>query len=156
MNIYFQPNKRFFLDTIYCYDKFRGRKIASNLSKIADYILQKYQGYKIRGSYEPGQLSTDRTNSINKDKEELEKRADNFYQSMGYEKIDYKDFKEHPEKYAQIDEKFDFQLGEEISDTIIVKNIIPNEQYPFKVINGILVNENAFEREKGIVREQIR
>ena len=64
MNIYFHPNKRFFLDTIYCYDTFRGRKIASNLNEIADYIMQKYQGYKIRGVYEPGQLSTDRINNI--------------------------------------------------------------------------------------------
>ena len=156
MNIYFHPNMRFFLDTIYCYDAFRGRKIASNLSEIADYIMQKYQGYKIRGVYEPGQLSTDRINNIIRDEKELENRADNFYRAMGYKKIGYEDFRKHPERYSGIDENLDFQLGEEISDTIIVKNIIPKEQYPFKVINGILVNENAFEREKGIVREQIR
>lgn len=148
MNIYFHPNMRFFLDTIYCYDAFRGRKIASNLSEIADYIMQKYQGYKIRGVYEPGQLSTDRINNITRDKEELEKRADNFYQSMGYKKINYKDFREHPERYTEIDENLDFQLGEEIPKTIIVKDVIPKQQYPFKIINGVLVNKNAFEREK--------
>lgn len=150
MNIYFHPNKRFFLDTIYCYDAFRGRKIASNLSEIADYIMQKYQGYKIRGAYEPGQLSTDRINNITRDKLELEKRADNFYQSMKYKKIDYKDFKEHPERYPEIDENIDFQLGEEIPNTIIVKDVIAKKQYPFKIINGVLVNKNAFEREKDI------
>lgn len=150
MNIYFHPNMRFFLDTIYCYDAFRGRKIASNLSEIADYIMQKYQGYKIRGVYEPGQLSTDRINNITRDKEELEKRADNFYQSMGYKKINYKDFREHPERYTEIDENLDFQLGEEIPKTIIVKDVIPKQQYPFKIINGVLVNKNAFEREKDI------
>ena len=150
MNIYFHPNKRFFLDTIYCYDAFRGRKIASNLSEIADYIIQKYQGYKIRGIYEPGQLSTDRINNITRDKVELEKSADNFYQLMGYKKINYKDFREHPERYTEIDEKLDFQLGEEIPKTIIVKDVIPKQQYPFKIINGVLVNKNAFEREKDI------
>lgn len=147
MNIYFHPDKRFFLDTIYCYDAFRGRRIASNLSEIADYIMQKYQGYKIRGVYEPRQLSTDRINNITRDKVELEKRADNFYQSMGYKKIDYKDFREHPERYSEIDKELDFQLGEEMAKTIIVKDIMPKQQYPFKVINGVLVNKNALERE---------
>ena len=150
MNIYFHPNKRFFLDTIYCYDAFRGRKIASNLSEIADYIMQKYQGYKIRGIYEPGQLSTDTINNITRDKVELEKSADNFYQLMGYKKINYKDFREHPERYTEIEENLDFQLGEEIPKTIIVKDVIPKQQYPFKIINGVLVNKNAFEREKDI------
>ena len=147
MNIYFHPNMRFFLDTIYCYDAFRGRGIASNLSEISDYIMQKYKGYKIRGVYEPGQLSTDRINNITRDKVELEKRADNFYQSMGYKKIDYKDYKEHPERYSEIDEIMDFQLGEEIPKTIIVKDIIPKQKYIFKIINGVLVNKNALERE---------
>lgn len=147
MNIYFHPNKRFYLDTIYCYDAFRGRGIASNLSEISDFIMQKYQGYKIRGVYEPGQLSTDRINNIARDKEEMEKRADCFYQSTGYKKIEYKDFIEHPEKYPEIDENLDFQLGEEIAKTIIVKNIKTRQKYPFRVINGVLVNENALERE---------
>jgi len=147
MNICFHPNKRFFLDTIYCYDAFRGRKIASNLSEIADYIMQKYQGYKIRGVYEPGQLSTDRINNITRDKLELENRADNFYQSIGYKKIDYKNYREHPERYSEIDEELDFQLGEEIAKTIIVKDIMPKQQYPFKIINGVLVNKNALERD---------
>ena len=52
MNIYFHPNMRFYLDAVYCYDAFRGRGIASNLSEISDYIMQKYQGYVIRGVYE--------------------------------------------------------------------------------------------------------
>ena len=154
MNIYFYPNRRFFLDTIYCYDEFRGRKIASNLSEIADYIMQKYQGYKIRGVYEPGQLSTDRMNNIARDKSDLENRADNFYKSMGYRKINYKNFKEHPERYSEIDENLDFQLGEEVSETIIVKDIIPKQQYPFKIINGVLVNKNALEREMDIEEER--
>lgn len=154
MHIYFHPNMRFFLDTIYCYDAFRGRKIASNLSEIADYIMQKYQGYKIRGVYEPGQLSTDRTNNIIRDKGELENRADNFYQSMGYKKINYKDFREHPERYSGINEDLDFQLGEEIPETIIVKTITPKQQYPFKVISGVLVNKNALERELEIEEER--
>lgn len=150
MNIYFHPNMRFFLDTIYCYDAFRGRKIASNLIEIFDYIMQKFKGYKIRGIYEPGQLSTDRINNITRDKIELENRADNFYRSMGYKKIDYKDFKKHPERYSGIDEELDFGLGEEIPETIVVKDITQKQQYPFKVIDGVLVNNNALKKEKNI------
>ncbi len=154
MNIYFHPNKRFFLDTIYCYDTFRGRKIASNLNEIADYIMQKYQGYKIRGVYEPGQLSTDRINNIIRNEEELKNRADNFYRAMGYKKIGYEDFRKHPERYSGIDENLDFQLGEEISKIIIVKDIIPKLKYPFRVINGVLVNQNALEREIDVEGER--
>ena len=146
MNIYFHPNMRFYLDTIYCYDEFRGRGIASNLSEISDYIMQKYQGYKIRGVYKPGQLSTDRINNITRDKEEMERRADTFYQLNGYKKIEYEDFREHPENYPEIDENLDFQLGEEIAKTIIVKDIKTKQKYPFTAINGVLVNENALER----------
>ena len=117
------------------------------LNEIADYIMQKYQGYKIRGVYEPGQLSTDRINNIIRDEEELKNRADNFYRAMGYKKIGYEDFRKHPERYSGIDENLDFQLGEEISKIIIVKDIIPKLKYPFRVINGVLVNQNALERE---------
>ena len=40
----------------------------------------------------------------------------------------------------------DFQLGEEIAKTIIAKDIKTKQKYPFTVINGVLVNQNALER----------
>ena len=73
---------------------------------------------------------------------------------MGYKKIEYKNFKEHPEKYTEINETLDFQLGEEIPDTIIVKDVTTKQQYPFKIINGVLVNKNALKREKDIEEER--
>ena len=149
MRIFFNPNMRFFLDTIYCYDAHRGRGIATNLSEIADYLLQGFQGYRIRGVYKPGQLSTDRDKNIIRDKEELERRADAFYCSTGYTKIEYEDYKAHPEKYPGIDEINDFELGEEVARTIVVKDVKPKKKHPFRVINGVLVNENVLKKEKG-------
>lgn len=147
MNIYFNPGERFYLDTIYCYDAFRGRRIATNLSQIADYILQKYQGYVIRGRYEPQQLSTDRINGISRDEEELERRADNFYFSEGYQKVQYKDFKSHPERYPSLDERLDFQLGEEVAKTIIAKTVRQRQKYPFQTKDGVLISENVLENQ---------
>lgn len=146
MNIYFNPNKTFYLDVIYCYDTFRGRKIAANLSEIADYILQKYQGYIVKGSYEPQQLSTDRISEISRDKKELEQRADTFYSSAGYQKVTYKDFKSHPERFPNIDE-FSFQFGEEVAETIVVKTIRQKQKYPFQIKDGVLISENVLENQ---------
>lgn len=146
MNIYFNPNKTFYLDVIYCYDAFRGRKIATNLSEIADYILQKYQGYVIRGSYEPQQLSTDRINEISRDNQELEQRADTFYFGAGYQKVSHKDFKAHPERFPNIKES-DFEFGEGLAETIIIKTIRQKQKYPFQIRNGVLISENVLENQ---------
>ena len=80
--------------------------------------------------------------------------SDNFYRAMGYKKIGYEDFRKHPERYSGIDENLDFQLGEEIPKKIIVKDIIPKQKYPFRVINGVLVNQNALEIEIDVEEER--
>lgn len=92
MNIFFHPNKRFYLDTIYCYDQFRQSGIATLISELADYILKDYNEYVIRGVYEPGQLSTDRYNNIERSKEELEIAARQFYEKAGYMIIKYYEY----------------------------------------------------------------
>lgn len=146
MTVCFNENNRFFLSGVYCYDEYRGRNVAGNLSKIMDYMLRDYPGYIIRGVYNPTQMSTDRLNHIERPKEELEKRADNFYASAGYTKIYYKDYKANPDKYPDIDEYDEFQRGEGLAKCIIVKKIAPRkkgEQDEFTQIGDVLISRNA-------------
>lgn len=142
MDLWFHPNNRIFLDVIYCYDQFRGKGIAGNLSQIADFVLKDYSGYIIRGVYQPSQLSTDREKKIERSQEELNERADNFYSSACYTKIYYDDYITDPSKYPDIDVDNDFQLGEEIAKCIITKKVVSNGKYPFKRIKDVLVSEN--------------
>lgn len=150
MNLYFHPNNRIFLDTIYCYDKFRGRNIASNLSILSDYLLQEYEEWMIRGAYEPGQLSTDRLNNIYISKENLNDRAINFYLSNGYRIIEYKDYIKNTSKYAYINEENDFQLGEEKADIIVVK-FVKKYDYLFEIKNGFIIKKE--ESPKTVIRD---
>lgn len=143
INLYFHPNKRIFLDVIYCYDEFRGNGIATQLSDLADYFLKDYSGYMIRGVYEPSQLSIDRENSIVKSQEELNLRATNFYHSSDFSIVSLKDYQKKPSSYPNIDIRNDFQLGEELANYIVVKKITPKHNYHFTEIDGILVSDNA-------------
>lgn len=155
MNIYFHPNKRLFLDTIYCYDDYRSKGIASNLSEIVDFILKDYTNYIIRGEYKPTQLSSDRENNIKRDTLELVKRADKFYKHAGYDKIYYEDYIKNSSKYPNINITDDFVLGEEISKCIIVKKITPKEKYRFEEINDMIVSEeliNSLELKDKIIK----
>ena len=147
MHLFFHPEKRFFLDEIYCYDQFRGRSIASNISQLSDFLLKNYNGHIIRGVYKPGQLSIDRLNNIVRDKKELENRADSFYYLNGYTKITLEEFRKCPEKYPKLTERLDFELGEETARCIVVKEVKQKEKYPFEIINGIIINKNALEKE---------
>mgnify|MGYP004675908891 CR=1 FL=1 len=142
LNIYFHPNKRLFLDTIYCYDKYRGLGIATKLSELVDYLLQDYENYIIRGVYQPSQLSHDRENNISCSKEELIKRANNFYYKNGYFKLSYNEYIKDKGKYPFINEDYDFQLGEELASYIIVKKIEKQKSYPFKEQDGVIVDES--------------
>lgn len=141
-NIYFHPNNRIFLDTIYCYDEYRGLNIATKLSRLIDYLLQDYEGFIIRGVYEPSQLSTDREKGIYCDKKELEERADNFYFKNGYKKISYEDYINNKDLFLFINEKDDFQLGEEIASCIIAKRIQSPRVVGFKDIDGVIVDDS--------------
>lgn len=145
MNICFHPKNRLFLDTIYCYDKNREKGVATNISLIADYLLQDYQDHIIRGVYEPSQLSTDRDNHIERSIDELHDRADSFYNGAGYKKIYYRDYKQNHSKYPTIDPIYDFKLEEELAECIVIKKIGPNLDNPFTRKDGIITRENVLE-----------
>ena len=129
MNIFFHPNKKLYLDTIYCYDQFRKSGIATLISELADYILREYNGYVIRGVYEPGQLSTDRENNIERSKEELEIAARKFYKKAGYIIIEYEEYLKDKSKYPFLINE-DFYIDEEGATTIVAKQIKQRE-YPY-------------------------
>lgn len=148
MNIYVHENNRLYLDVIYCYDKFRNRGIAHNISEIADYILQVYDGYLIRGAYEPSQLSSDREDKIIRDVTELEMFANKFYTSNGYQIVSYNEFKKNPARFGDLNEQEDFQLSEEFEDYIIIKRVKKKDKYPFIMKNGYIINENAVQKEE--------
>lgn len=145
MNFYFHPNKRIYLDTIYCYDKFRGCGIAKGMSELADYLLQEYNNYIIRGVYSPSQLSTDRENNIMRSNIDLDIRARHFYKSCGYQIVSYQEYLMCPNNYPEITIRDDFQLGEEIVDKIIVKKVVLRPTYLFTEIDNILVANNILE-----------
>lgn len=142
IDLYFHHNNRIFLDVIYCYDEFRGNGVARKMNDIVDYILRDYEGYIIRGVYEPSQLSTDRENKIVRDQDELNIRAKSFYESCGYSIINFQDFLTNSSNYPNINIRDDFQLGEEIAENIVVKIIKPKENYNFNEIDGVLINDN--------------
>lgn len=120
--IYIHPDNKLYLDVIYCYDKYRNRGIATKLMNIAENLLHDYDGWIIRGSYEPSQLSTDRENNIFRDKIELEESSKRFYESCGYKILNLDDYLQNPLEYSDITAE-DFQLSEEKSNTIIYKKI---------------------------------
>lgn len=145
INLYFHPNKRIFLDTVYCYDEFRGNNIAKNLNNLADYLLQNYSGYIIRGVYQPSQLSTDRKNSIVRSKEELDLRATRFYHSCGFSIISLEEYQKNPNKYPDLDIMNDFQLGEELATSIVAKKVKTKSNYYFTEIDGMLVSDDILQ-----------
>lgn len=121
MQLWFHPNKRIFLDTVYCYDKYRSRGIASKISNLADFLLRDYIGYIIKGAYEPRQLATDRQNNIYRSQEELNLRASKFYKKCGYQIVSLKEFLDKPHLYPELNKKDDFQFGEELVNFIVKK-----------------------------------
>ena len=140
MSIFFHPNKRLYLDTIYCYDQFRKSGIATLISELADYILKDYNEYVIRGVYEPGQLSTDRENNIKRSKEELDIAARKFYAKNEYEVVEYENYHDNKDKYPFLTDK-DFYLGEGGATTIVTKQIIKKD-YSFYEENGTIYHNN--------------
>lgn len=139
-NIFYQPNKRFYLDTIYCYDKFRGNGVATFINELIEYLLKDYEGYVIRGRYMPTQLSTDIIDRIYRSDEELDLMARNFYTKFGYEIVDYNEYLKNMVKYPYLRKK-DFKIGEELS-VIVAKPIIKKEHLFFED-NGILYFDDS-------------
>lgn len=148
IRLWVNPNNRFYLSEMYCFNQFRGRGVATFLNDIAEYILKDYEGYVVRGVFEPAQLSTDKLDNVYCSKEELYARAIAFYQKAGYQILTLEDYKKNPENYFGINEIEDFQLGEEIADTIVVKVIKKQENYKVREINGVLVHDSYIEAKK--------
>ena len=140
LRMYFHPNNRLYLDVIYCFDEFRGAGIASFISELADYALSDYTGYVIRGVYEPGQLSTDRENKIERSDKELDLNARKFYSRAGYEIINYEEYCNNKDKYQYLTNE-DFILGEDGHNTIVAKPIILKE-HPFYEEDGVIYHNN--------------
>ena len=136
MRIYFQPNHRFYLDVIYCYDEFRRAGIAQFISDLADYILGNYLGYVIRGVYDPKQLSTDRINKIERHEQELDINARKFYAKAGYEIIQYEEYLSNKDKYQYLTIE-DFFRGEGGPTTIVAKPIM-YKNHSFYEEDGII------------------
>ena len=84
------------INSIYCYEEFRGRGIASKLNSLAMLLLKKYKNHIIHGIYNPTSLSTDRSKENAITYEELDQRARAFYKSNGYNIIDYGDIQKYP------------------------------------------------------------
>jgi GNAT superfamily N-acetyltransferase len=136
-HVFFHPDKRFYLETIYCFDAHRGKGIATFINDLTNYLLNDYDGYVIRGCYIPGQLSTDRINNIERPAEELDLRARKFYNKNGYEIVEPDEYRNNPEKYPYLKEE-DFYLGEGEARTIVAKPIIKTSK-TFVESNGSLI-----------------
>ena len=136
MRMYFHPNNRLYLDVIYCYNEFRGSGIASFISELTDYILRDYQGYVIRGCYEPSQLSTDRENKIDYNNQELDVYVRKFYNKAGYEIIKYEEYLNNQEKYPYLTIN-DFFLDEGGYNVVVAK-IIKLKDYSFYEEDGMI------------------
>ena len=146
-NIAVNTDCRFFADTIYCYDDFRKRGIAARLNELMDFTLRNYSGFVIRGSYDPKQLSTDREMNIYRSPEDLERSAHAYYKSAGYKIVSCKEFAKNPDKFPYLNYLLDF-MGEKSApgtEVIVVKQIKPRDNWPFVLVNGLLVREGVLE-----------
>ena len=144
INVYVNPNNRLYLATVYTYQDFRGKGVATNLNDILNYALQDYVGYVIRGNYNPTQLSTDRDYNRQVSEEELDKRARTFYKSVGFEVLRVEDYSKDPAAYPQYSHVDDFILGEDgVSKEIVVKVVKEEEKLPFINIEGIQIKNDA-------------
>lgn len=152
MNIYFHPNNRLYLDTIYCYDQFRKSGIATTINELVEYFLKGYVGYVIRGVFKPGQLSTDRDNNIKRSEEELVNSAKKFYQSIDYQIIGYYEFNCNKSKYYFLNDE-DFYLGEDGYSTIVAKQL-KIKNHPFYEENGVIYKNNEMFNDIKILKKK--
>ena len=140
--IFKHNNDRFYLDTIYCYDEYRNSGIATFIDMLTEYLLINYDGFVIRGCYDPKQLSTDFVNKIERSKEELDSRARNFYKKAGYEVIDYLHYINNKDDYSYLEDD-DFFRGEGGPCTIVAKPIIA-KHHPFFVQDGVIYYDDNY------------
>lgn len=141
--MYYHDMKRIYMLEIYVYEPFRGNKIAGILADLTDYILIDFIGYTLRGVKDPYQALDEKNQNITE--EELNSRADAYYQSAGYQIIYYEEYKKNKKEYPIVDELTDFILNEEIPECIIMKKVELKSEYEFAEIDGLLVHKNALE-----------
>lgn len=135
------PAKRVYLNNIYCYEKFRGRGLASHMSTLLDFVLKDYNGYIIYGDFVPSQMSSD-TETGTMTKEELIKRATEFYKKARYDILSYNEYIEAASSYPYLDPETDFMSCK--NDYMrIFKQITPQLEYEYEEVNGILIHKNA-------------
>ena len=132
---------RLYLSQVYCYEKFRSLGIASNMSSLLDYILKDYLGYVIYGDFNPAQMSTD-TIDGKMTKEELIRRAKEFYKKARYEVLTCSEYMANKSRYPYLDKEVDFGTYHEYM-TRVFKKIEAQNEYDYTLVNGILVHKNA-------------
>ncbi len=140
MYLYFHENNRIYLDTIYCFNNFRGNGIATWISNLADYLLSDYENYIIRGVFKPVQKSFDLVDKpISQEK--LILMAKKFYNKCGYKVVSLSEYIENPAEFPYINLDCDFQLGEELAKYIVIKKNI-KKGYFFYEENGCIYSKN--------------
>ena len=77
-----------YLAEVYTMTNARGKGIASELSYIMDYYLKSINKEYIYGVYMPQQMSDDALKGVRVSKEELDKRARKYYESIGFSVMD--------------------------------------------------------------------
>lgn len=143
--VYVHPDRRLYLSEIYCLRKFRGLGIASALTDLMDHITQKYEGYILRGVRNPYDAMGDITCGTFENKEQLLKRANNFYRARGFTIVKHDEYLSNPSMFPLVDYEKDFLNYEEIPDCILVKRVEQKDN-PYKNVDGILVHENALSK----------
>lgn len=143
--VYVHPNNRLYLSEIYCFRKFRGLGIATNLASLMEYLTQKYEGYIMRGVRNPYDAKGDASGEIVESKERLLERANAFYIAQGFDIVERGDYLAQPEKHPLVDYEIDFLNHEEVPDCILMKKV-EKKNSPYREIDGILVHENALSK----------
>lgn len=137
----FCATNRIYLSQVYCYEKFRGLGIASNMNSLLDYTLKDFPGYVLYGDFVPKQMSLD-VEEGKMTKEELLRRALAFYKKARYEVISYNDFISDTSKYPYLNSETDFG-GYKANITRVFKQIEANIDCSYQEVDGILVHKNA-------------
>lgn len=142
-----QNDNRFFLDHIYINREYRGRGIGTHLMGLVEYLLKDYGKVLLRGWYHPYEYTDDvKAENVVVKIKELKKRATAFYNHLGFQIIKQKECLTSPEKYPDIDIEKDFlDEYDSVRKTIVTKAIETKTTYPYQVINGNFIHEDAID-----------
>lgn len=152
LNLYFHPNKKIYLNPIYCYSKYRGLGVAKNLSDIADYLLKDYEDYTIIGIYKPGiMLDSFDEYASSVSEEYADRYARAFYKRAGYDILSQAELIDNPDKYYYIDMDKDFKNNSILEeDEIICKQIIKQDEYNYIEEDDVLTNIFLYNKKKDV------